>query len=45
MGSLDGSHLVEETGGDILVNSPALVRVVILLRVEGEDPALFLPGN
>ena len=43
--ALDGGHLVEETGGHILVNCPALVSVVSLLRVEGEDPALFLPGK
>ena len=43
--AFDRGHLVEETGGHILVNCPALVSVVSLLRVEGEDPALFLPGN
>ena len=41
--AFDGSHLVEEAGGNIFVNCPALVSVVVLLGVEREYPALFLP--
>ena len=43
--AFDRGHLVEETGGHILVDCPTLVGVIGLIRVEGEDPALFLPDN
>ena len=43
--ALDGGHLVEETGGNILVNCPGMLGVVVILRVEGEYPALFLPDK
>ena len=43
--ALNGGHLVEEAGGNILVDRPTLVGVIGLLGVKREDPALFLPDN
>ena len=45
LGSSGGGHLVEETGGDILVNCSALVGVAVLLGVKWEYSTLSLPAN
>ena len=40
-----GGHLVEETGGDILVNCSALVGVAVLIGVKWEYSTLSLTAN